>query len=97
MHRSGVFSARRALNCLAVIAVVATAGCERQEQRTMADPLASWNEGAAKQSIVGFVKEVTDKTNPDYVPVPDRIAVFDNDGTLWSERPVYFQFYFVID
>ncbi|MGB6648421.1 MAG: HAD family hydrolase [Bacteroidota bacterium] len=63
----------------------------------MADPLASWNEGAAKQSIVGFVKEVTDKTNPDYVPVPDRIAVFDNDGTLWSERPVYFQFYFVID
>ncbi|MGB5873205.1 MAG: HAD family hydrolase [Bacteroidota bacterium] len=63
----------------------------------MADPLASWNEGAAKQSIVGFVKEVTDKTNPNYVLVPDRIAVFDNDGTLWSERPVYFQLYFTID
>jgi len=51
-------------------------------------PLASWNDGAAKQSIFAFVKRVTTEGSPDFVPEPDRIAVFDNDGTLWCEQPV---------
>ncbi len=62
-----------------------------------ADLLPSWNEGPAKQSIVQFVERVTKEGSPDFVPVPERIAVFDNDGTLWSEQPVPVQFYFVAD
>jgi len=63
----------------------------------LTDPLPSWNEGAAKASIIKFVKTTTDATSPDYVPPGERIATFDNDGTLWSERPYYFQFAFAID
>jgi len=62
-----------------------------------ADPLPSWNDGPAKQSIITFVEKVTTPGSPDFVPVPERIAVFDNDGTLWSEQPVPVQFYFVAD
>jgi len=54
-----------------------------------ADPLPSWNEGAAKKSIVEFVAKVTTPGSPDFVPVPERIATFDNDGTLWCEQPVH--------
>jgi hypothetical protein len=59
--------------------------------------LRSWNEGTSKSAIVSFVERVTKEGGPDYVPPSERIAVFDNDGTLWSERPIYFQLYFVID
>jgi hypothetical protein len=52
-----------------------------------ADPLPSWNGGQARQSIVAFVEKVTTPGSPDFVPVPERIAVFDNDGTLWCEQP----------
>jgi len=62
-----------------------------------AEPLASWNEGAAKAAIVSFVKAVSDKKSKNYVPAAERIAVFDNDGTLWSEQPLYFQFVFMLD
>jgi len=62
-----------------------------------ADPLPSWNEGAPKKAIVTFVEKVTRNGSPDFVPVPERIATFDNDGTLWAEQPVYFQLFFVID
>ena len=62
-----------------------------------ADPLPSWNDGPAKQSIITFVEKVTKHGSPDFVPVPERIAVYDNDGTLWSEQPVPVQFYFVAD
>ena len=61
------------------------------------DPLPSWNEAPAKQRILDFVARVTDESGSDYVPPAERIAVFDNDGTLWSERPVYFQLQFAID
>jgi phosphoserine phosphatase len=61
------------------------------------DPLPSWNDGTAKQAIIDFVVAVTDKGGPDFVPSAERIAVFDNDGTLWSEKPVYFQLLFAID
>lgn len=59
--------------------------------------LASWNEGNAKKSIIDFVNKTTNKGTADYIPLTDRIACFDNDGTLWSEQPLYFQFFFAID
>jgi phosphoserine phosphatase len=62
-----------------------------------ADPLPSWNDGPAKKSIVAFVAKVTTAGSPDFVPVPERIAVFDNDGTLWCEQPVPVQLYFALD
>ena len=52
------------------------------------EPLPSWNDGPAKQSILAFVEKVTKEGSPDFVPVPERIAVFDNDGTLWAEQPI---------
>jgi phosphoglycolate phosphatase-like HAD superfamily hydrolase len=60
-------------------------------------PLNSWNDGPAKRSIITFVEKVTKPGSPDFVPVPERLAVFDNDGTLWSEQPMYFQLFFVFD
>lgn len=62
-----------------------------------ADPLPSWNETAAKASIIAFVDKVTDAEGPDYVPPEKRIATFDNDGTLWIEQPMYTQLVFVLD
>jgi phosphoglycolate phosphatase-like HAD superfamily hydrolase len=60
------------------------------------DPLPSWNEGPAKQSVLDFVAKVT-KEAADFVPVAERVAVFDNDGTLWPENPLPFQLAFVMD
>lgn len=60
----------------------------------MSDPLPSWNEGAAKWEIVDFVSAVSTEGHPDFVPVPARVAVFDNDGTLWCEQPLQVQFFF---
>ena len=60
-------------------------------------PLPSWNDVASKQAILAFVAKITDKDSPGFVPVPDRIAVFDNDGTLWCEQPMYVQAAFVRD
>jgi phosphoglycolate phosphatase-like HAD superfamily hydrolase len=62
-----------------------------------ADALPSWNDGKAKQAIVAFVDKVTRQGSPDFVPPPERIATFDNDGTLWSEQPMYVQLAFVLD
>ena len=61
------------------------------------DPLPSWNDGPAKKSIVEFVAKVTKPGSPDFVPVPERIATFDNDGTLWCEQPLPVQAFFVFD
>ena len=62
-----------------------------------AEPLASWNDTAAKQRIIEFVESTTDSDSPNFVPRPERIATFDNDGTLWSEQPMYFQLFFIFD
>jgi hypothetical protein len=61
------------------------------------DPLPSWNDGAAKRAIVDFVQRVTTSGGPDFVPTAERIATFDNDGTLWVEQPMYFQLAFAFD
>ncbi len=63
----------------------------------MTDPLASWNDGVAKRAIFDFVATVTTPNSPSFVPPSDRIAVFDNDGTLWVEQPLYVQAFFVFD
>src|SRR5438445_25720 len=62
--------------------------------RATADPLASWNDGAVKKSIVDFVAKVTKEGSPDFVPAAERIATFDNDGTLWCEKPMPIQLFF---
>jgi len=61
------------------------------------DPLPSWNDGNAKRSIAAFVEKVATPGSPDFVPPAERIATFDNDGTLWAEKPVYFQLLFALD
>jgi len=61
------------------------------------DQLPSWNDGDTKKQILDFVDRVTDPANPDFVPEAQRIATFDNDGTLWAEQPLYFQLFFAID
>ncbi len=75
------------LFCVSVVATTAAA----------ADPLPSWNDGPTKEAIVGFVEKVTKNGSPDFVPESQRIATFDNDGTLWAEQPVYFQLFYAID
>ena len=62
-----------------------------------ADSLSSWNDTAQKKAIVAFVEKVTKEESPDFVPVAERIATFDNDGCLWSEQPMYFQAFFIFD
>ena len=61
------------------------------------DPLPSWNDGATKTSITAFVAKVTKEGSPDFVPVAERIATFDNDGTLWCEQPMPVQLFFALD
>ena len=61
------------------------------------NPLPSWNDGPAKRSIIEFVEKVTTPGSPDFIPVPERIATFDNDGTLWCEQPLPVQLYFALD
>jgi len=61
------------------------------------DALPSWNDGAAKKSIVEFVEKVTKQDSQEFVPITERVAVFDNDGTLWAEQPIPFQFAFALD
>jgi phosphoglycolate phosphatase-like HAD superfamily hydrolase len=61
------------------------------------EPLPSWNDTAPRKAIVAFVERVTRQGSPDFVPVPERIATFDNDGTLWAEQPIYVQLAFAFD
>ncbi len=97
MKQNATFGMQRmALKAVLVIAAFVVPGLTPLASRA-ADPLPSWNDGPAKQSIIAFVEKVTRPGSPDFVPVPERIATFDNDGTLWSEQPVPVQFYFVAD
>lgn len=86
---------------LLVISVLYSAilGCTNTASDTIdaGDPLPSWNEGTAKEAILAFVDDVSNVQSPYFVPAKDRVAVFDNDGNLWSEQPAYFQLFFAID
>ncbi len=70
---------------------------ENSELTANQDPLPSWNEGQTKSAIIAYVASVTTADSPDFIPVKDRIATFDNDGNLWAEQPAYFQLFFAID
>lgn len=88
LRRKTVFAFLIALGLLAVAI---------QPVYAIDEPLPSWNDGVVKQSIIDFVQQVTNEGSPNFVPIPERIAVFDNDGTLWAEQPAYFQGLFAID
>jgi phosphoglycolate phosphatase-like HAD superfamily hydrolase len=85
----------RTQNLLAAVLVGAVAFATTTARA--ADPLPSWNDGKTKQSIVAFVEKVTKQGSPDFVPVAERIATFDNDGTLYAEQPMYFQAFFIFN
>jgi phosphoglycolate phosphatase-like HAD superfamily hydrolase len=89
-----IVSRRTVLAALLSFGLAALAGSPAQ---AATDPLPSWNEGPSKQSIIDFVTRVTEEGGPDYVAPPERIATFDNDGTLWVEQPLYTQFVFALD
>jgi phosphoglycolate phosphatase-like HAD superfamily hydrolase len=82
---------------LTVLATVLLATVVRAADPGGTDPLPSWNDGTAKRAIVAFIGKVTTNGGPDFVPPAERVATFDNDGTLWAEQPLYFQFLFAID
>jgi hypothetical protein len=80
--------------CLLILPL---AGCAAIRTVTVGNPLPSWNDGPTRSAVIDFVQRVITEGSPDFVPEPERIAVFDNDGTLWSEKPAYFQLLFAID
>ena len=86
---------RRTAWCVALVMLAVAAASPPVEAQD--DPLPSWADGPNKQAILEFVSEATDPGSADFVPAADRIATFDNDGTLWAEKPTYFQLYFTID
>ena len=86
----------RRINIAQGLAALCTAACVLVATAA-AGQLASWNDGPARQAIVRFVNDVTTPGSAKYVAAADRIAVFDNDGTLWAEQPLYFQLAFMLD
>jgi hypothetical protein len=90
------FSRRVLLSTLAVMPAL-TGLLRANSALAQADPLPSWNDGAVKKSITDFVARTATAGGADFVPVDQRIATFDNDGTLWIEQPMYVQFAFVFD
>ena len=89
---------RAVLSALALLPAVSRRCCPRWRKpphRTILLP--SWNDGAAKQAIINFISVTTDTSSPDFVPLEERIATFDQDGTLWVEHPIYTQVVFALD
>jgi hypothetical protein len=82
---------------LVILAVFATLGAPRTRASAQGDPLPSWNDGAAKKAIVEFVQATTTQGNPSFVPPAERIATFDQDGTLWVEHPMYTQVVYCLE
>jgi hypothetical protein len=80
---------------IAILLTLAAVPALAQEKAP--DPLPSWNEGPTKQAILDFVKATTDQASPKFVPPEERIATFDQDGTLWVEHPMYTQVMFCLD
>jgi hypothetical protein len=85
------------LFALAFATAIAPTALSAGSSAKASDPLLSWNDGQAKQSILNFVAKVTTAGSTDFVPVAERIATFDNDGCLWAEQPMYFQAIFIFD
>ena len=93
-------SRRTLLSTLAVLPALSSPFLpisSRAQSTTSGDPLPSWNDGPAKEAITTFVKETTDQASPKFVPAAERIATFDQDGTLWVEHPIYTQVVYCLD
>lgn len=88
---------RPATPLLSALLFCVLTGTTFAQPKAIADPLPSWNDGKTKSAIIDFVHRVTDKESRDFVPEAERIATFDNDGTLWTEQPLYNQLVFAID
>ena len=82
---------------MAAAAGAAAVGSTVRPGFAQADGLPSWNDGPVKRSILDFIARTTTPGGPDWIPVPERIACFDNDGTLWTEQPIYVQIAFAVD
>ena len=82
---------------LSTLAMLPMLSASLRPAQAQSDPLPSWNDGATKRSITSFVARVTTQGGPDFVPADQRIATFDNDGTLWIEQPMYVQLAFILD
>ncbi len=95
-RRRGSLRGHLRLPFVAALVAAASLACSTQGL-AQTDPLPSWNEGAAKQAIVAFVKETTDQASPKFVPPAERIATFDQDGTLWVEHPMYSQVVYCLE
>jgi phosphoserine phosphatase len=86
-----------AIRTAVLVALLAAAGCSAAARNDASDPLPSWNANASRNAIVAFVERVTKEGSPEFVTPAERIATFDNDGTLWAEQPAYVQGLFAID
>jgi hypothetical protein len=82
---------------LSVLLLALLTACAGSPRPAAVDPLPSWNEGAVERSITDFVSAAADPASPEFIPAPQRVAVFDNDGCLWAEKPTYFQLLFIMD
>jgi hypothetical protein len=96
--RSGI-DRRTLLSALALLPALSAppSSVSASAQIASSGPLPSWNEGSAKQVILDFVRDTTDRANPKFVPSEERIATFDQDGTLWVEHPLYSQMVYCLD
>src|ERR1017187_9715053 len=92
VSRRALLSALAALPALSTLVPLSGA-----QAAAAGDPLPSWNDTETRKAIVAFVDRVTKPGSPDFVPEAERVATFDNDGTLWAEQPMYFQFLFAFD
>ncbi|NNJ63999.1 MAG: haloacid dehalogenase-like hydrolase, partial [Xanthomonadales bacterium] len=88
---------RRLFVFLAVALLLTACASAPRPEVPAPQPLPAWNDGPSRQAILDFVDAVTDPDGPGYVAPSERVAVFDNDGTLWAEKPLYFQMMFVLD
>lgn len=89
-----------------VLLVILSSACKQgspaenlamEPEKTISDPLPSWNESPTKEAIINYVTSITTEGSSEFIPVSERVATFDNDGNLWSEQPAYFQLFFAID
>jgi len=96
-NEKGNHHANAHLRLIIALLFCAVTGIAAAQPKSTGGPLSSWNDGETKSAITEFVERVTDKNSSDFVPVAERIAVFDNDGTLWTEQPMYIQLAFALD
>src|SRR5262245_26877152 len=96
VHSSGI-SRRSVLLTVAALPILSMPLVRTSGLAQIADPLPSWNNGAAKEAIMAFVQATTDRSSPKFVPQEARIATFDQDGTLWVEHPMYTQVMYCLD